>query len=418
MLTVLYQKRLRNCEAFLIFVCYLCSVYTFFICISIEKLENKNNTDILNTSIPNTSIANTFDYIIVGQGLAGSVLAYTLAERGARLLLLDAERENSASQVAAGIINPITGRNLVKTWLADEAIPSAISFYQKISQALGVDLWKNQPINWIIEDAKGWNDFQALSAKENTAKYVAEVSDNPLYSQYLHNAQGAAVFNHSGRVDLPVLVAAFRAYFSQNQTYKQDILYQQDVFDYDKLTLEENQQTDYNISYKNHRAKAIIFCQGAVDGRENPYFSYLPFVPAKGEALTVHIKDNPLNNQLLKHKSLMLAPLGGDKYWLGASYLRDFLHDLPTTEEKTELLAQFSTFWRGEYNVIEHQAAIRPTVRDRKPLLGRHPKHENIYIFNGMGAKGTYLAPYFAPIMADFLLQGKDLPKDVDIRRC
>lgn len=372
-------------------------------------MENNNNTD-----IPTTSIPNTFDYIIVGQGLAGSILAYTLAARGARLLLLDAERENSASRVAAGIINPITGRNLVKTWLADEAIPPAIAFYQQLSQALGVDLWKNQPINWIIEEAKTWNDFQALSAKENTAKYIAEVSDNPLYHQYLHDAQGAAIFNYSGRVDLPALVAAFRLYFSQKHSYPQDILYQQDVFDYDSLILHDN----HNISYKNHRAKSIIFCQGAVDGHENPYFSYLPFLPAKGETLTVQIKDNPLNNQLIKHKSLMLAPLGEDKYWLGASYLRDFAHDLPTQEEKAELLAQFDTFWRGEYDIIEHKAAIRPTVRDRKPFLGRHPKHENVYIFNGMGAKGTYLAPYFAPIMADFLLQATPLPKDVDIRRC
>ncbi len=381
-------------------------------------MENNNNTVIPATSISATSIPNTFDYIIVGQGLAGSILAYTLAERGARLLLLDAEREKSASRVAAGVINPITGRNLVKTWLADEAIPPAIAFYQKLSQALGVNLWKNQPINWIIEEAKTWNDFQALSAKENTAKYIAEVSDNPIYHQHLHDAQGAAIFNYSGRVDLRALVAAFRAYFSENQAYPQDILYQQDIFDYEKLSLNSSDHIDYNISYKNYRAKAIIFCQGAVDGHENPYFSYLPFLPAKGETLTVQIKDNPLNNQLLKHKSLMLAPLGEDKYWLGASYLRDFAHDLPTQEEKAELLAQFATFWRGEYDIIEHQAAIRPTVRDRKPFLGRHPKHENIYIFNGMGAKGTYLAPYFAPIMADFILQAKPLPKDVDIRRC
>jgi glycine/D-amino acid oxidase-like deaminating enzyme len=374
----------------------------------LAKLENKNNNSLFDSSIAAANIPDTFDYIIVGQGLAGSILAYELGRRGARLLLLDAERENSASRVAAGIINPITGRNLVKTWLADEAIPSAIAFYEELAAVLGREVWRAQPINWIIEEAKAWNDFQALSAKENTAKYVAEVSDNLLYSQYLHDAQGAAVFNYSGRVDLPALVAGFRAYFSQNQTYIKE------VFDYDSLIVHDKE----NISYKSYQAKGIIFCQGAVDGSENPFFLYLPFAPAKGEVLQVEIKDNPLNKQLLKHKSLMLAPLGDSKYWLGASYLRDFAHDLPTEEEKATLLSQFSTFWRGDFAVVEHLSAIRPTVKDRKPFLGSHKQHENVHIFNGLGAKGTYLAPYFAPIMADYLLLGTVLPKEVDIRRC
>jgi glycine oxidase len=349
----------------------------------------------------------TYDYLLIGQGLAGSVLAYRLMQAGAQVMVLDAENPASASRVAAGIINPITGRNFVKTWLADEAIASAIDFYKQLGEALGVRLFAPPPISWILEDAKMWNDWQAVSAASNTRDYVAEISADKKYADYLHDAQGAAILQPSGRVDLPLFIRSFRDYLLKNNAYRAEKI------DYNLLEIVDNQQ----IVYKDIRAKSVIFCEGAAARLDNPFFSYLPFAPTKGEILTVSIPDYPFAEQLIKHKSLLIAALGQDKYWVGASYLRDFADELPTPTERENLATQLRSLWRGDFEIVAQQAALRPTVRDRKPFLGSHPKYANMLIFNGLGAKGTYLAPYFSQKMADYILRGEPLPKEVDIQR-
>lgn len=344
------------------------------------------------------------DYIIVGQGLAGSLLGYFLQRGGAKVFFLDAEQPDSASRLAAGIINPITGRNLVKTWLADEAIPAAIAFYQQLETQLGLPLWRPQALTWILEDAKMWNDFQATSANPQTAQYVARIDGPNDYSSRLYDAQGAAILQHSGRVDLPAIVRAFRQYFAPH--------YRREIFDYTALQIIDNQK----VIYKDLAAKAVIFCQGAAD-QTNPFFGYLPFAPAKGEILELEISQYPFENQLIKHKGLLLAPLGGGRYWLGASYIRDFQDAAPTAAERDALDQQWQKIWRGDYQIRDHRAALRPTVRDRKPFLGAHPKYNNLFIFNGLGAKGTYLGPHFAQIMSRHLLAGEPIPKEVNILR-
>jgi glycine/D-amino acid oxidase-like deaminating enzyme len=142
----------------------------------------------------------------------------------------------------------------------------------------------------------------------------------------------------------------------------------------------------------------------------------LPFKPAKGEVLLVRIKDYPANEKLVKH-GVFIVHWQDDLYWIGSSYDRDFVHVNPTQTERENLEKRLSEVLKLPYEVVEHQAAIRPTVRDRRPYLGQHPSYQPLYIFNGMGAKGSYLVPYFAKQMVDFLECGKELDKTVDINR-
>lgn len=62
-------------------------------------------------------------FLIVGQGIAGSVLAWTLLQRGAKVQLADPKLRSSSSRVAAGIINPVTGKRFVKSWNFDLFYP-------------------------------------------------------------------------------------------------------------------------------------------------------------------------------------------------------------------------------------------------------------------------------------------------------
>ena len=60
----------------------------------------------------------SLDYLIVGMGLAGSALAYFLSKNGKKIALIDNNIDQTSSKIAAGLYNPITGRKMVKTWMA------------------------------------------------------------------------------------------------------------------------------------------------------------------------------------------------------------------------------------------------------------------------------------------------------------
>ena len=180
-------------------------------------------------------------------------------------------------------------------------------------------------------------------------------------------------------------------------------------FDYEQLTLQEN-----HIQYKSHTAKQVIFCEGH-QARFNPWFQYLPFEVAKGEMLIIKIPDSNFQ-KTLKHK-IFLVPLGDDLYWLGSTYDWDNLDELPTAVKKENLIERLQKSIDVEFEVIDHLAAIRPTVKDRRPFLGRHPQYQQLCIFNGMGTKGASLTPYWANEMTSFLLDQKSLSDEVNIQR-
>lgn len=348
------------------------------------------------------------DYIIVGQGLAGTMLAYKLQQAQQKVIIIDNAQENAATHIAAGIINPITGRNFVKTWLADEAIPYAIQTYKDLAHLLKEDFYIPHPITWILDSNKMWNDWQEVSAKETVKNYIQEISDNSLYTENLQDAIGAVILNNSGRVNISKLALCFRKYLQAQD------LYRQEDFDYTQL----NTESTSGIIYKDIQAKGIIFCQGAKARlEENPFWCYLPFWTAKGEILIVKIPNSPFQKQLIKHKGLLIAPLENDLYWVGASYLRNYQQEEITQEEKENLQKELASILTIPFEIIDHKAGIRPTVRDRKPFLGQHPQHNNIFIFNGLGAKGAYMAPYFADKMTDFLVHNMPLEKEINVQR-
>jgi glycine/D-amino acid oxidase-like deaminating enzyme len=138
-------------------------------------------------------------------------------------------------------------------------------------------------------------------------------------------------------------------------------------------------------------------------------------VPAKGEILTIQCDDLPEEFILLS--GIFLIPMGNKKFRAGSTYEWNFPHELPTDEGKLKLLKLLDEFLKLPYSVIDHRAGVRPTVKDRRPLIGSHPEHENVFLFNGMGTKGVQLIPYFADHFVGVLEKGKTLSGEVDVRR-
>lgn len=343
------------------------------------------------------------DFLIVGQGIAGTLLAHFLLKRGQRVLIIDKHHVGASSKVAAGIINPITGRRVVKSWMIDELLPFAKTTYQDISSLLGHQYYQDRNILRVLKDAQDENLWHSKTAYYNLEKYVATSNENDPIKKKVKHSGAYGEITQSGQVNLPRLIEDYRKYFLQ-----QDIILEE-TFNYDQLTIHESQ-----ITYQSHVANQIIFCEGH-QARLNPWFQYLPFEVAKGEMLIIRIPNSNFQ-KTLKYK-IFLVPLGDDLYWLGSTYDWDNLNELATAAKKQDLIDRLQKSIDVEFEVLEHLAAIRPTVKDRRPFLGRHPQFQQLCIFNGMGTKGASLTPYWANEMVSFLLDQKALSDEVNIQR-
>lgn len=345
-----------------------------------------------------------YDYIIVGQGIAGTLLSHFLLQCNKKIAIIDNQHHQAASMVAAGLVNPITGRNFVKSWRIDELIPLAVETYKKLEQQLGQTFFDAKQVAMIFNSIKTENDWLVRSSSPDIKNYVTNDFELNFYNNFLTDIQNGVEFQQSGRVQLKALVEAYQVWWQEKHTYLEE------QFDYEQLTLEDN-----CVHYKNLQAKRLVFAEG-YQAIHNPYFNYLPFGPAKGDILLVRIPNYPAANKLVKH-GVFIIHLKDDIYWIGSTYNRDYKTIEPMPKAKASLEERLRRVLTLPFDVLEHQTAIRPTVRDRRPFIGQHPKFEQLYLFNGMGAKGSYLAPFFAQQLADYLEKGGALDREVDIRR-
>jgi len=345
------------------------------------------------------------DYLIVGQGLAGTLIGWHLEQNGQTVYFVDPAHAHAASKVAAGLINPITGRRMVKSWLIDDLLPKARDTYQAIEQQFNISVMHPKPIIRVFLENGEVNLWDERSRDPLFERYATSVSesDGGAFTSIL-DQPSLGETKQSLQIDLPLLIGTLRNYWLE----KECLLTEQ--FDFEAMHL-----LPEGIQYKQIKAKQIIFCEG-YKGKFNPFFgAKLPYRGAKGEALFITFPDHQFD-RILKHKCFV-APLANNQYWIGSTYDWYYEDDSPTPEGKMyyqELLAKFLPI---PYEIQDHRAAIRPTIKDRKPLLGRHWDHPQLILFNGLGTKGASLGPYFAGALTDFLLKDLPLPKEVNLNR-
>lgn len=343
------------------------------------------------------------DYLIVGQGLAGSVLAWMLLQKGKKIAIIDQHHVGASSAVAAGIINPITGRRFVKSWRYDELLQSAQAFYTQIEQNFQTSFFHQRNILRVLFNNKEENDLWARSAQDDYAAYIKDESDLENYEGKLQPYFSISELQGAAQLDIPLFINKIKDYFIE-----QEVLVQE-TFDHDQLSMHED-----HALYKAFKADKVIFCEGH-HAQNNPFFAYLPFVPAKGEVLEVRI--DAQFQKMLKH-NIFIVPLSKpNHYWVGATYEWDFEDDKPTIANKTKLLERLKEAINVPFEVVAHHAAIRPTVKDRRPFLGIHPTMTELAIFNGFGTKGASLIPFWATQFVAFLENDGSLDAEVDIVR-
>lgn len=341
------------------------------------------------------------DAIIVGGGLAGLHLALRCYKEGKSFIVIDKYKEHSSSRIASGLINPITGRRFVKTWLYDELQPLFVAEYRYWEKIWNSGFFKSIDIYRAISDHRLVNDLDAkLSDHRDLCR--------PMTAEELRLFQSVSHFPDTGYV--------FKGYQLDTTTFldrgidflKSKGLWYEDDFKIESL--DENQTTH---QYKDYFTRKIVLARGA-HSVDNKGFVWPGFNINKGEILKVSSPELPLDS-ILKQR-LFLIP-EDNHYWVGSYNTWECDDEAPTTEGKKYLVKHLDLMMKSPYEFQAHLAAFRPATEDRRPIMGYHPNNPSIAIFNGFGSKGTSLIPYFANVFYKHLFQDFALPSEVDIRR-
>jgi glycine/D-amino acid oxidase-like deaminating enzyme len=346
---------------------------------------------------------NMYDYIIIGQGLAGTALSYLLQKNEKKILVAEDEGPDAASAVAAGIYNPITGKRMVKTWKAGELFPMLEDFYSGMQKDLDATFLFKRPVYkpfGSIEEQNHWISQTSFADVEDLVNVDIPIER---YSSYIHNKYGGFETFRSGYLDVSGMISLFRKQLIKTESYIKK--------SFRPIDLEFRND---HIVWNGIQSRRIIFCEGH-KVTANPFFNWLPFVPAKGELLTVKIKN--FEKDTILNKGIFILPVGDDVYKIGATYVWDFKDSHITAEAKEELTLKLEQLIKVPYEIIKQEAGIRPAVKDRRPILGLHPQYQALGIFNGLGTKGVSLAPYFAQIFYDFLENHAEIDKEASIER-
>ncbi len=340
------------------------------------------------------------DYIIVGQGIAGTSIAFRMIQADKKILVIDPAVEN-ATIVAAGNINPITGRNYAKSWMIDELIDEANIFYSDLSSLIGELIIETKPIYRPLRTIKEENQWMARVEDPEYDGHTQNLDKVQDLEGIIEQPVSYGKITKALQINTSVLIPKFRDYLINSDSYLQEF------FEYDKLIIREE-----GVSYNGIQSKYIIFADGH-NVTNNPYFSYLPVEPTKGEALIVDFEPKLKHN--LRDRTF-ISPIE-EGYWIGSDYEWEFEDGKPSIKGANKIKSQLDSVLKVSYVVKGHLAGIRPCVHDRRPLLGRHTVHNNLAVFNGMGTKGTSLAPFFSKVLFEHLEFGSEIPKEVDIKR-
>lgn len=329
--------------------------------------------------------------IVLGAGLAGTTLAWALHRRGLRFVLLDKGEAVTSSRVAAGLMTPITGKRLTKTWRHDELFPFAAEFYRSAEAETGASFYHPRSIVRIF--AKPGEAARFAERRAEFGELVRE-PDPPLDPQWFHEPPNGFEMPTAAQLDVPSYLDASRTFFKQRGQFR---------------------VTDGAPDDWNRAAERIIFCQGFA-ASQNPLTRHLPFRAAKGEIIAVRIRDFP--ERRILNSGHWLVPCGPELWRFGATYSWDDLTDTTTFVGRSELQAALKSMLNRPFEVLDQQAAVRPILAGQRPMLG-FLRDSRVGVFNGLGSKGALMAPFFAAQLVGAIAGTGSIDAEVDVRlRC
>ena len=341
------------------------------------------------------------DYIVVGIGLAGISFCEQLRAHNKTFIVFDNQSQRS-SVVAGGLYNPVVLKRFTPVWKSEEQLLLVTSIYGNLEKRLQVKLDYTIPVYRKFASLEEQNDWFAASDRPQLTKYLS-TSLIKNANKAVNAPYGFGEVKHTGRIAVKKMVKACKQELLQEERLIES------EFDHNMLNV-----SNAIITYKHIKAKHVVFTEG-YNMSKNPFFKGLPLLPTKGELLTIHAPD--LNIDYVLKGSVFLIPLKRDKYLVGATYGWGDTSNTISEEAKVELLNKLKTLINCPFQVVDQMAGVRPTVKDRRPLVGRHATHGNLYVLNGLGTRGVMIAPYVAKQLFEYIEFNAPLDKDIDIKR-
>ncbi len=341
------------------------------------------------------------DYIIVGCGLAGISFAEVAFKNNKSFVVIDDESQNS-SRIAGGLYNPVILKRFSEVWEAQEQLLLMDAFYNQLESKLKMQFNYKLPILRKFFSVEEQNNWFTASDKKNLAPFL---STNLISKKYkgIESPYDYGEVLHTGYVDTALLLDSYKKYLSENN------LLIEEAFDYDLV-----EYFDDAIEYKKIKSRHIIFAEG-FGMHNNPFFSYLPLDGTKGELFVIKAPD--LNLDVIVNTSVFILPMVNDLFKVGATYNWKDKTDVPTEEGKQELVERIREIITCDFEIVKHFAGVRPTVKDRRPLVGTHYDNKSIHILNGLGTRGVMLGPAMAKVLFDFIENKIPLNVEIDIQR-
>ena len=341
------------------------------------------------------------DYIIVGLGLAGLAFSKELEKEGKTFIVFEDQSQNS-SIVAGGMYNPVILKRFTPVWNAIEQLNLALPFYDNLEKELKAKYHYEVDIYRVFKSVEEQNNWFIASDKPKLSPFMVP---NVMLEKHegILSEFGYGKLIKTGRIDTKALLKDYRHQLNEKGVLKNE------SFDYDALEISEEK-----LSYKGIQASKIVFCEG-FGLQKNPFFNELPMQEAKGELLIIHAPK--LDIDFMIKAAVFVLPLGNHYFKVGATFNWKDKTKLPTEEGKNELIEKLESFLTVPYKIVEHIAGIRPTVKDRRPLVGTHPIYKNLAILNGLGTRGVMIAPIAANALYNYIENGVELDKELSIER-
>ncbi|MEZ4787367.1 MAG: FAD-dependent oxidoreductase [Flavobacterium haoranii] len=341
------------------------------------------------------------DFIIVGSGLAGINFANIALDAGKKVFVFDNHSQPS-STVAGGMYNPVVLKRFTEIWKAQEQVQLCQKIYPKLEDKLNVKFDFPMQLFRKFASIEEQNNWFVACDKPSLSPFLNSKINYDSYDSISALFGFGEVFS-SGYLDIKTLVNSYQEFLESINSFSSG------TFDYNALIINE----DF-IQYKDIKTRRIIFAEG-FGLHQNPFFNDLPLDGTKGELL--HIKAPDLKLDKIIKSSIFVLPIGNDIYKVGATYNWKDKTNLPTEAGKTELVEKLKEVINCDFEIIEHLAGVRPTVNDRRPLVGTHYTYKRLHVLNGLGTRGVMLAPYLALNLFNYLENNMEIEDEINIDR-
>lgn len=339
-----------------------------------------------------------YDYLIIGQGIAGSTLAMRLLENDQRILVVDHVKKNTASKVAAGIFNPIAGKRFSLAWRVEECFNELHLFYSRLEKKFTKRFLHPMPLMRVVPDFGSQNAWLSRAAEDRYQPYV-DIEEPFLPA--IEGRFGIMEIHRAGYLDTLTYIQTVGKHLSELGAL---IRTDEDI---------DPQIGKDLVRWKDIEARNVVFANG-IRAKDHTLFADLPFTPMKGEILDVKC---PSPRDRILTGGCFMCPDQKGTFRVGSTYEWRNVNEEITQEARDELTKKLEKYMFIPFEVTDHSAGIRPSVKDRKPMIGQHPEHVNVYLFNGLGSKGVSLAPYLSELLWKKMNDGIDIPGEVDLNR-